>query len=437
MSLPFRSNGACPDALTLGRFVDDDLAGPEARRLVAHVEACPACRNEVERLERLRTFVTVRLGEEDEAAAGSSRSALEQVRLSLLNARHEPAAAPIGDDSDAADRSPSGPPRGPWWRAARRRGLAFPPWRTVAAAASLAAVVVSSALVLDRWSVAASAERLLSEAQVVERAWRYQPGKIRVEVVDTTWRHADGRVDRAVTTLWFNNLPGQEGYTARRYDAQGRLRAAWWMKTDGWSAQFVGEGVNRLSLDPAIGEVEALVPGLGPEDQAAVRYWLADRQKQVRPLRLAATLAALMSEAGEVAPSQERGRPTLLRAGPTYILRYPVKRTLADGRRVHVEHEDTLRVEDLARERSHEREFDANGNLVSEVERRAVSRRDSTIEEFTRLMDEVDGGYPAHWTIVRRTPADILAWARRAWRSRPVQTPGGEPTRSQARPSTD
>ncbi|MCL4814640.1 MAG: zf-HC2 domain-containing protein, partial [Vicinamibacteraceae bacterium] len=47
MSLPFRSNGACPDALTLGRFVDDDLAGPEARRLVAHVEACPACRNEV------------------------------------------------------------------------------------------------------------------------------------------------------------------------------------------------------------------------------------------------------------------------------------------------------------------------------------------------------------------------------------------------------
>jgi hypothetical protein len=209
------------------------------------------------------------------------------------------------------------------------------------------------------------------------------------------------------------------------------------MRTDGWSAQFVGGEVNRLSLDPPITEVEAMLPGLGPEEQEAVRYWLSDRQKQVRPQRLVAHLASMLSDAADVANNQARGRPSLLRSGEIYVLKYPLERRFADGRRIRLEVEEMLRVSDLAREHYLEREFDAQGGVIREVERRTVSRRDATAEEFATRMSEVDGPYPDHWTIVRRTPADILASAVRAWRSRPLPPAGNEPTRSEARPSTD
>lgn len=44
-------------ALLLSRYVDDDLDGPEAEKLMRHLSVCPACQSELGALERLRTWI--------------------------------------------------------------------------------------------------------------------------------------------------------------------------------------------------------------------------------------------------------------------------------------------------------------------------------------------------------------------------------------------
>lgn len=44
-------------ALLLSRYVDDDLDGPEAEKLMRHLSVCPECQSELGALERLRTWI--------------------------------------------------------------------------------------------------------------------------------------------------------------------------------------------------------------------------------------------------------------------------------------------------------------------------------------------------------------------------------------------
>jgi len=43
--------------LLLSRYVDDDLEGPEAEKLMRHLSVCPSCQSELGALERLRTWI--------------------------------------------------------------------------------------------------------------------------------------------------------------------------------------------------------------------------------------------------------------------------------------------------------------------------------------------------------------------------------------------
>lgn len=399
---PFHSSGACPDRLLLQRCCDGDLSPAEVARVGGHLAACGECRAEFERLERDLTLVTVRLGEEDEAWATEAGAALEEVRLRLAGEE---------DGQHQVGSRPSWPAR----TLARLRrfagaGLA---WRLAAGVAVLAAAIVVTAMTVGRWSVGASAERVLTEARVRERAWRYQSGKLRVQTVEHDLRVAGESPRHRVTTTWFNNVVGQESYTARSVDPSGQLVGAWWMRTDGWSARFAANGSKTLTLDPPMRDLERLMPGLPAAQRLALEFWLRDRRRQVRPQELAAVLAARVSEA--VAPdlaSGRPGRPQLLRVGPVFLLTYQVDEPSADGVHATWVVEDTLAAADLVHERSFQRLIDDRGEVLREVERRLVHRREGDPAEFARLMAEVEHP-PADWKVKRRTPTDVLADALR------------------------
>ncbi len=396
------SSGACPDPLVLQRWCDAELSPAEVARVGDHVAACADCRARCERLERDLALVTVRLGEEDEVWAAEAGDALEDVHRRLAR--------------EVSGRGRRGARHAwPWRAMARLRHVAS--GRTVAqlaaGAAVLAAAILVTAVSVDHWSVGASAERVLTEARVRERAWRYQSGKLRVQTVEHDLRVAGDPPRRWVTTTWFNNVVGQESYTARSVDPSGQLVGAWWMRTDGWSARFVANGSKTLTLDPPMSDLERLVPGLPPAQRLALESWRRDRRRQVRPQELAAVFAARVGEA--VAPDLANGgpgRPQLLRVGPVFLLTYQVAETSAGGARATWVVEDTLAAADLVHERSFQRLIDDSGEVLREVERRLVHRQEGDPAEFARLMAEVEHP-PADWKVRRRTPTDVLADALR------------------------
>ena len=175
----------------LQRWCDGDLSASEIQRVGGHVSSCVTCRAECARLEQERTFVTVRLGEEDESWAAEARGVLESVERRL--------AVTVAAPEHQAHRAAG------WLSRVRGRLRALQGAgsrrRAAAGATALAALVVGPAIVLDRWPISASAERVLTDGQVRERDWRFTPGKTRMQTVRHDWRER-GRPDRsAVRTL--------------------------------------------------------------------------------------------------------------------------------------------------------------------------------------------------------------------------------------------
>jgi hypothetical protein len=408
MPNPFRSSGACPDRLVLQRSCDGDLSPAEAARVAGHVEACAACRTACDRLDADRALVTIALGEEDEANEAQARDTLDRVRRRLAEATE------VGDRRAPATEA--------WPMAVRAwlRALTAGPAvrRAALATAALAVVAVVTGVVWNRVTVSASAERVLTESRVREHAWRFEPGRTRVEVLDYTWREPGKDPRRAVRTFWFSTVPGEESYTAREFDASGALAAAWWMTSDGWSATFNARAATRLTLEPPMAELTQRLPMLPAEHRAALEYWIQNQRRQVRPQELAAPIAAAVGQSSglEALQGERRGRPQLVREGASYRLTYRAVPTFEAPVGTMMVYEDTLAVADLAFERRVIRVVGPGGDTMGETDRRLISRKEADPGEFARLMAQVDAP-PPNWNARRRTVDEVLAQAVAIWKA--------------------
>ena len=230
MPNPFASSGACPDRLVLQRWCDGDLSASEVQRVGDHVLSCVTCRAESDRLAQERTFVTVRLGEEDESWAAEAREVTGSVERRLAVT----VAAPEHHAHGAAGWLSR--VRG-WLGALQGAGSRR---RAAAGATVLAALVVGTAMVLDRWPMSASAERVLTDGQVRERAWRFTPGKIRMQTVRYDWRE-QGKPDRsAVRTRGSARSRATKATRAAKWTRWGR-----WLRRGGCGPTAVRAGPRR------------------------------------------------------------------------------------------------------------------------------------------------------------------------------------------------
>jgi hypothetical protein len=194
--------------------------------------------------------------------------------------------------------------------------------------------------------------------------------------------------------------------------------AAWWTRTDGWSARFVASDGNLLTLDPPMADLKRLATTLPPEDERALSSWIQSQEWQVRPQRQVAALAAAAGEAGTFAPptGERQGRPQLVREGGSYRITYRVAPPFAAFANLTFVIEDTLAVADLAFERRFTRTVDLAGVVLDEAEHRLISRKEADPAVFAKLMADVDAP-PAHWRVKRLTPAEVAAMAVARWKT--------------------
>ena len=374
---------SCPDRLGLQRWRDADPSLVEADEIARHVDGCTGCQAALATLDEEQGAIATLLDGEDAAASRVAPHQLASVRARLL-------------------------PRRP--RRSSRRRFAM-------VASALAATIVAAVAVLDRQPLEASPDWVLTESQVRARAWRTQPGMTRVEVYETHSQMPGKAPVRRRQVTWFSTVPGAERTTTRLLEPSGALVSASWTQTDGREAAFDTREGPRLTLDPPVAEVQALLPTLSADDAAAVRFWLGTKTWRVRPQEQAASQATMLSGAAEYTRGIGvlQGEPRLQRDGATYTLTFtvaPPPRPGHEGERLTIE--DTFAAASLMHERRVVRRTTREGVLVDEGSRQLVSRGDANPATLAALMAEMDRP-PAHWRLRRRSPADFLAQSRQMW----------------------
>jgi hypothetical protein len=246
-----RDDAPCREYLSWQGFVDDQIGVDEAELLLHHLAGCSACAEKIRTLKRFKSFCEDQLGSEDEKEEEQSRAALERTRQRI--------------DAQRSALKPVRPARR-WWRYQ-----------------AIAAVIVLGLLALlylpSIWrSVGVSAESVLEEATLRERAKLYQPGKILRWVTESDYQGLPGYPDgRYRIVHWQCNCDGSLALMTKRYDQSQQMIEAFWHQPDGTEVRFNRAAGDLVEITPGDDELRAALPALDGPRRQAVETYLARR----------------------------------------------------------------------------------------------------------------------------------------------------------------
>src|SRR5262245_53702678 len=152
------ASGQCPDELTLQLYLEGETDVPVEELIFHHLAYCRVCADRLEQMRDVKMFCLERLGEEDLREAAHTQRVLQGVQDRL-----QKASPPIL----TSRRSEPGKLRArAWWK------------RFTMAAAAAFAVAMGGFWLISEKQPALSAMAVLDEAEMRERLWEYQQGKV-------------------------------------------------------------------------------------------------------------------------------------------------------------------------------------------------------------------------------------------------------------------
>lgn len=258
--------GNHPDDASLLAFLDVELDPIERKEIDVHLRTCWSCQSRLRALEsEIDAFLEARewLGAAEGETSPGQVASFER-RLIEHQARRAPLlfeAVRIGHLFGSLASRP-------------RRVL--PALAAPAVALSFALLVVVLGVV--RWPapLAASNEMVMKTAEAVERARRFEPGKVVHWTVETEVRDGKGEPRRSRLLVWQDNRAPETATIARHHDEDGSLTSANWMRTDGSEVRYnAGEGIEIVPSLAALQEARA---GLPADLVAALDSIIARRQ---------------------------------------------------------------------------------------------------------------------------------------------------------------
>lgn len=353
------ASGQCPDELTLQLYLEGEADAPVEELIFHHLAYCRACADGLGRMRELKAFCLERLGEEDMREAEYTRRVLQDTQNELQNA-----APPI-----LPSRRPD--PRRLWSR----------PWwtRFALAAAIVIAVAGGCFWFLSERRPALSAKAVLDEAELRERLWEYQPGKVLHWVIESSITNSLRLSDGHYRSLhWRSNVAGYQASLILRYDAQGQLIWARWIRPDGSEVVFSQRDNGKFTITPGLADL-----------RAELATWPAEQRQELKALNAEqAGVGDSQNEASQVAEMTRRnweaGKAQIVDTpdfGRVFRLRLESAKESEQGRVKRFEMDQDMSATTFRRTRLSSRRWLADGRIWTE-EARWVLYREASLEEF-------------------------------------------------------
>jgi len=353
------ASGQCPDELTLQLYLEGETDAPVEELIFHHLAYCRVCAYRLEQMRDVKMFCLERLGEEDLREAAHTQRVLQEAQDGL-----QKALPPI----PAARRAGTGKLRArAWWK------------RLTMAAAVAFAVAMGGFWLLSEKQPALSAKAVLDEAEMRERLWEYQQGKVLHWVIESSITNSIRSPDGHFRSLrWRSNVAGRQASLIRTLDAQGNLMGAYWIRPDGSEVVFSQRDNDKFRITPSLAEM-----------RAALATWPADQRQELESL-IAEQEASVNSqnEASQVAEAYRRnweaGKLSVVDTpdfGRVFRVRIESAKEMEQGRVKRLESDQDMSATTFRRIRLSSRRWLADGRIWTE-EARWTLFRESSLEEF-------------------------------------------------------
>ncbi|MEP7273276.1 MAG: hypothetical protein ABI882_17385, partial [Acidobacteriota bacterium] len=359
------SDAPCKESLAWQSLLDEQLGLDETELLMHHLASCPACAEKLRTLSDAKSFCEDQLGSEDEDEEDTSSVILDRAKLNIQSQR---------------------PPLKP-----TRFGRSW--WRYPAIAAAVFVALLSVLFLPSVWRRAgASAESVLAEAVLRERARAYQPGKVLRWVTESDFTgiaaYPDGRYR---TTHWQCNCDGGLAFLTRRYDQNHELIEAFWHQPNGTEIRFVRAAGDLVEVTPADDELEAAQSTLDGALRRALETYLTRRIDGSRQHLRTQNFADWLRRA--LTPTDPRSYVKIVDStdwGRVYHLHIEQDYTSSNSRFVRVVSEQEIAGSTYQRLRVKNTRYRADGSSATDdtryTEMQEVTRDDFAINDLSELM---------------------------------------------------
>jgi anti-sigma factor RsiW len=367
-----RPGDPCADPVTLQALLDGELDDAQTEVLMQHLLGCEGCAATVGELRRVRACAVEQLGRADDVDLVARGDALARVQRRIETAL----------TGERPVRRHAG------WLAA---GLG---------AAALFLLLVTPTFVGD---AGASADRILAETIVRERAWATQPNKVlhwllERDVLNTS---ADGRF---VTECWQANGPDHSSHVAREYDEGDRLVAAYWRREDGREVRWfsrterVGDaeiGPESVLIVPATADLRSGLASLDPSLRQGLEDYLRQREAASSPMQQTRDFAERFRRKASPSNASSLVEKIHSDSGDLFHIKSEHRYSPARNGLVRLVQEDFIRASDFRRYRFRVERHRVDGSIETE-DARLTYFDNTSYSEFeaatlTDLMAEVQG----------------------------------------------
>jgi len=324
-----------------------------------HLAYCRACADWLEQMRELKTFCLERLGEEEMREASYTRRVLQDAQNELQKAT--PSTLPSRRPEPRRFRA------GVWWT------------RFTLAAAIAFAVAGGGFWLLPERQPALSAKAVLDEAEMRERLWEYQPGKVLHWVVEDSIINSLRLSDGHYRSLhWRSNVAGQEASLIRKHDEQGQLIWAHWIKPDGSRVTFSQRDKDKFTITPSLADLRAELANWPAEQRQDLESLIAEREASGDSQSKASQVAETTRRNWEAGKARIVDTPDF---GRVFRLRLEDTKESEQGRVKRFEMDQDMSVTTFRRTRLSSRRWLADGRVWTE-EARWVLHREASPEEF-------------------------------------------------------
>lgn len=357
------ASGQCPDELALQLYLEGETESSAQELIFHHLAQCRACAETLAHLRELKTFCLERFGEDDLREDEFTRRVLQEVRQELQRAA---------------------PRRLPPWQALvlSVRSFSWPRiWRMrfALAAATVLAVVGGGFWLLSERQPALSAKAVLDEAELRERLWEYQPGKVLHSVIEESITNSLSLSDGQYRSLhWRSNVAGQQASLIRKYDAQDQLIWARWIRPDGSQTVFNQRDNGKLTITPGLAALRAELAAWPAEQRQELETIIAKQEIPGEPQNVAGQAAEMIRRNWEAGKVRIVETPDF---GRVFRLHFESAKESEQGRVKQFEMDQDMSAATFRRTRLSSRRWLADGRVWTE-EARWVLYREASLEEF-------------------------------------------------------
>jgi len=324
-----------------------------------HLAYCRACADWLEQMRELKTFCLERLGEEEMREASYTRRVLQDAQNELQKAT--PSTLPSRRPEPRRFRA------GAWWT------------RFTLAAAIAFAVAGGGFWLLPERQSALSAKAVLDEAEMRERLWEYQPGKVLHWVIESSITNSLRLSDGHYRSLhWRSNVAGRQASLIRKHDAQGRLIWARWIRPDGAEVVFSQRDNDKLTITPALADLRAELAAWPAEQRQELEALIAEQEAFGDSQNEASRIAEMTRRNWEAGKARIVETPDF---GRVFRLRLESTKESEQGRVKRFEMDQDMSATTFRRSRLSSRRWLADGRVWTE-EARWVLYREASLEEF-------------------------------------------------------